>query len=263
MNPITQAGHELGLFRQLKARKYDLVIHLTEHPRGAWLTRLLKPKYSVAQRAQGINEGRDSRLWKKSFTHTFPSPRATFRHTVESNLDSLRRLGIYPQAAEKKLVLVPGDEAEKKVESLMALHNISAKRFIHMHPTSRWFFKTWPAEKFAQLILEIGKAGERVVLTAAPTSDEREMVAAIKKLLKAPVVDLTGSLTLKELAALTSRCTRLRRCRFRPHAHGGGDADPDRGAVWPLRRATLGAMGSEAPYRGVAGPAPHLPAVRQ
>jgi heptosyltransferase III len=205
MNPISQAGHELGLFRQLKARKYDLVIHLTEHPRGAWLTRLLKPKYSVAQRAQGINEGRDSRLWKKSFTHTFPSPRATFRHTVESNLDSLRRLGIYPQAAEKKLVLVPGDEAEKKVESLMALHNISAKRFIHMHPTSRWFFKTWPAEKFAQLILEIGKAGERVVLTAAPTSDEREMVAAIKKLLKAPVVDLTGSLTLKELAALTAR----------------------------------------------------------
>jgi len=205
MNPVSQAGHEFGLFRQLKARKYDLVIHLTEHPRGAWLTRLLKPKYSVAQRAQGINEGRDSRLWKKSFTHTFPSPRATFRHTVESNLDSLRRLGIYPQAAEKKLVLVPGEEAEKKVESLMALHNISAKRFIHMHPTSRWFFKTWPAEKFAQLILEIGKAGERVVLTAAPTSDEREMVAAIKKLLKAPVVDLTGSLTLKELAALTAR----------------------------------------------------------
>ena len=45
MGPLTQATHEIGLFRSLRARRYDLVIHLTEHPRGAWLTRLLKPKY--------------------------------------------------------------------------------------------------------------------------------------------------------------------------------------------------------------------------
>ena len=204
MGPLTQATHEIGLFRSLRARRYDLVIHLTEHPRGAWLTRLLKPKYSVAPRAQGINEGRDSRLWKTSFTHTFPLPRATFRHTVESNLDALRRLGIYPSPGEKKLVLIPGEAADRKVESLMALHNIAAGRFIHIHPTSRWFFKTWPAEKFAELILLLGKQGDRVVLTAAPTPDEREMIAAIKTQLKAPVIDLTGSLSLKELAALTA-----------------------------------------------------------
>lgn len=205
MGPLTQATHEMGLYRSLRARKYDLVIHLTEHPRGAWLTRLLHPKYSVAQRAQGINEGRDSRWWKNSFTHTFPSPRATFRHTVESNLDALRRLGIYPSPAEKRLVLIPGEGAEQKVASLMALHNITAGRFIHIHPTSRWFFKTWPAEKFAQLILELGRNGERVVLTAAPAPNEREMIVAIKTQLKAPVVDLTGSLSLKELAALTAK----------------------------------------------------------
>lgn len=205
LNPLAQAGHEFSLLKALHARQYDLVIHLTEHPRGAWLTRLLRPKFSVAQRAQGINEGRDSRLWKTSFTHTFPSPKATFRHTVETNLDALRRVGIYPLNAEKQLVLVPGAAAEQKVDALMALHNITAKRFIHIHPTSRWFFKTWPAEKFAQLILELGRSGEKVVLTAAPSSDERDMVAAIKKELKAPVVDLTGSLSLKELAALTGR----------------------------------------------------------
>ena len=202
---VTQLRHEIKLFRALKARKYDLVLHLTEHPRGAWLTRLLNPTYSVAQRAQGINEGRDSRVWRKSFTHTYPSPRATFRHTVENNLDALRRLGIYPLAAEKKLVLVPGIAAEEKVTALMRTHGVEAKRFIHIHPTSRWFFKTWPAEKFAQLVLELGRSGERVVLTAAPTADEREMVAAIKQHLKAPVVDLTGALSLKELAALTAR----------------------------------------------------------
>ena len=205
LNPFAQGAAEWKLLRALLARRYDLVVHLTNHPRGAWLTRWIGPKVSVAQRAQGINEGRDSRLWKKSFTHTYPTPLTTHRHTVESNLDALRRIGIYPSAEEKKLVLVPGAEAEQKVDQLLALHNVTPKRFIHMHPTSRWMFKTWPSEKFAQLIHELGRNGERVVLTAAPDARERAMIAAIKTTLKAPVVDLTGSLSLKELAALTAR----------------------------------------------------------
>lgn len=205
LGPFGQLAAEFNLLRRLQSRKYDLVVHLTEHPRGAWLTRLLRPRWAVAQRAVGINEGRNARWWKSSFTHTYPTPRATFRHTVESNLDALRRIGLQPLTPEKKLVLIPGAAAERKVDALMALHNITAKRFIHIHPTSRWFFKTWPAERFAELILQLGRAGQRVVLTAAPTSDEREMIAAIKKLLKAPVIDLTGDLSLKELAALTAR----------------------------------------------------------
>ena len=205
MGLITQASREISLLRALRKREYDLVLHLTEHPRGAWLTRLLRPQYAVAQRAQGINEGRDSNWWKSSFTHTYPTPRATFRHTVESNLDALRRVGVQPSRAEKQLVLVPGKLADDKVAALMAQHGFAHKNFIHIHPTSRWAFKTWPAEKFADLILELGRQGERVVLTAAPTADERDMIAAIKTKLKAPVVDLTGMLSLKELAALTVR----------------------------------------------------------
>lgn len=202
---VDQASAELKLISALRKRKYDLVLHLTEHPRGAWLTRLLAPGISVAPRASGMSEGRDSSWWKASFTHTFPLPRTTFRHTVEQNLDALRRLGMHPAIDDKKLILVPGMEAEIKVKELMKAHGVEEKRFIHIHPTSRWFFKTWPAEKFAALILQLGKQGERVVLTAAPTADEREMVAAIKTHLKAPVVDLTGSLNFKELAALTAK----------------------------------------------------------
>lgn len=205
MGLITQASREISLLRALQKREYDLVLHLTEHPRGAWLTRLLRPRYAVAQRAQGINEGRDSNWWKSSFTHTYPTPRATFRHTVESNLDALRRVGVQPSRAEKQLVLVPGKIADDKVAALMTQHGFAHKKFIHIHPTSRWAFKTWPAEKFADFILELGRQGERVVLTAAPTADERDMIAAIKTKLKAPVVDLTGMLSLKELAALTVR----------------------------------------------------------
>jgi len=202
---FAQSRAEWQLISQLRQRRYDMLLHLTEHPRGAWLTRLLRPQISVAPRATGMSEGRNSNWWRASFTHTFPLPKTTFRHTVEQNLDALRRLGLHPTVEEKKLLLIPGIEAEKKIGALMAAHGVEAKRFIHMHPTSRWFFKTWPAEKFAELILRLGKQGERVVLTAAPTTEERNMIAAIKTHLKAPIVDLTGELNLKELAALTAR----------------------------------------------------------
>jgi heptosyltransferase III len=205
LGPIRQAQAEWRLLSTLRGRRYDMVLHLTEHPRGAWLTRLLAPKISVAPRATGMSEGRNSGWWRASFTHTFPLPRTTFRHTVEQNLDALRRVGIHPTQDEKRLVLVPGAAAEAKIDQLMQTHGVERGRFIHIHPTSRWLFKTWPAEKFAELILRLGKQGERVVLTAAPSNDERDMIAAIKTHLKAPVVDLTGALTLKELAALSAR----------------------------------------------------------
>ncbi|MEI6737450.1 MAG: putative lipopolysaccharide heptosyltransferase III, partial [Pseudomonadota bacterium] len=132
MGVISQAGAEWKLIAALRRRRYDMVLHLTEHPRGAWLTRLLSPAISVAPRATGMSEGRDSGWWKASFTHTFPLPSTTFRHTVEQNLDALRRLGIHPTADEKKLVLIPGTAAEAKVDQLMAAHGVSAKHFIHM-----------------------------------------------------------------------------------------------------------------------------------
>jgi heptosyltransferase III len=203
--PIRQFRAEWALLSSLRARRYDLVIHLTVHPRGAWLARLLSPKISVAPKAESMSEGRNSHWWRASFTHTYPLPNTSFRHTVEQNLDALRHLGIHPTPAQKKLVLIPGEAAEQKIDAMLAKHGIQTKRFLHVHPTARGFFKVWPEEKFAELILRVSKQGERVVLTAAPSTEERDVIAAIKTQLKAPVVDFTGQLSLKELAALTAR----------------------------------------------------------
>ncbi len=195
---LVQGAHELTLLRTLMKRHYDLVIHLTEHPRGAWLARLLRPKYAIAVK-------KAAPFWKGSFTHLYLLPRQTPRHTVECNLDALRRVGLYPEEHEKRLVLTPGAPAEEKVARLLQQSGVAAKQFIHIHPTSRWFFKTWPAARVANLILELGRAGHRVVLSAAPAANERDMIARIKEHLKAPVVDFTGMLSLKELAALTAQ----------------------------------------------------------
>ena len=195
---LVQGAREWTLLRTLMKRRFDLVIHLTEHPRGAWLSRLLRPAYAVAVK-------KAAPFWKGSFTHLYPLPSHTPRHTVECNLDALRRVGLYPEEHEKRLVLTPGAPAEEKVARLLQQSGVAAKQFIHIHPTSRWFFKTWPASRVANLILELGRAGHRVVLSAAPAANERDMIARIKEQLKAPVVDFTGMLSLKELAALTAQ----------------------------------------------------------
>lgn len=195
-----QARHELAALRALRARNYDLVIHLTDHPRGAWLTRLLAPRWSVAP--QGT---RNSRWWKHAFSHLYKTVGGGRRHTVDTHLDALRRLGLQPPEAARCLCLVPGAKAESEVDALLATHSLAAKDFIQVHPASRWFFKCWPLAQNAELLRVLAARGEKLVLTGAPDAKEREMVASIIAAAGVAVVDLSGSLSLKQLAALTAR----------------------------------------------------------
>ncbi|MCR4302017.1 MAG: putative lipopolysaccharide heptosyltransferase III [Sulfuricaulis sp.] len=195
----SRLAHEWRLLRSLRARHYDLIIHLTENARGAVLSLLLKPTFSVAR----DYSGKRGRLWRNSFTHLYPTPAR--RHTVEMHLDALRRIGVQPRADERRLTLVPGSEAERSVRDQLTRHGLTPKGFIQVHPTSRWMFKSWTVEKNAALIGALQAAGESVVLTAAPSEPELQFTARITALLKKPVLDLTGKLSLNQLAALTAQ----------------------------------------------------------
>ena len=114
-----QVAGEWRLWRALFARRYDLVVHLTDHPRGAWLTRLCGARYAVApERTQG------GHFWRWCFTHRYLLPRATPRHAVEANLDALRRIGVWPEDADKALVLTPGADATAGIATLLAAHRL-------------------------------------------------------------------------------------------------------------------------------------------
>jgi heptosyltransferase-3 len=191
---------EWRLFSALCGRRYDLLVHLSEHPRGAWLARSLGARHSVAH-----DFGRKANAWKKSFTHLVPLPANGRRHRVELNLDALRRIGVQPGDEERKLALVAGVDAERSVDELLTREGLAAKRFVHFHPGSRWQFKCWPPERAAALIDALAQRGERVALTAAPDERERALIAEIRGHASAPLADFSGKLTLKQLAALTAR----------------------------------------------------------
>jgi len=191
---------EWRLFSTLLARRYELIVHLCEHPRGAWLARTLGARWSVAPAVPGR-----SRFWERSFTHLYALPKNGRRHQVELNLDALRRIGLQPAPGERRAQIVAGDDAERSVAALLAREDLSDRGFVHIHPASRWKFKCWPAQKNAELIELLAARGERVVVTAAPDAGETAMVADILDRTSVPVLNLAGKLSLKELVALIAR----------------------------------------------------------
>jgi heptosyltransferase-3 len=192
---VARTRGELRLWRALRARRYDLVVHLTGHPRGAWLKRLTGARYGVAPAREGA-------WWRASFTHRYLLPRATPRHTVEANLDALRRIGIWPDDDDKGLVLVPGSDAQARCRALLQEHGLARGGFVLIHPGSRWMFKCWPAAATAALLDRLAADGWPLVVTGAPDAAERRLVDAIRHAARARIVDLAGQLTLAELGAL-------------------------------------------------------------
>ena len=197
---LRRVGVEWELFSRLRARDYDLIVHLCEHPRGAWLARFLGARWSVAP----AKPGRGS-FWVQSFTHLYSLPRNGRRHQVELNLDALRRIGLQPAYAGRRTQIVAGADADRTVAALLAKEGLGERGFVHLHPASRWKFKCWPADRCAALIDRLSAAGERIVLTAAKDPSEAALVEDILKRTSVPVLNLAGRLSIKELVALIAR----------------------------------------------------------
>ena len=171
---------EWALFREIRRRGYDLVINLTEGDRGALAARVSGARVRVGFDPKGGG------LWGKRglYTHVAKSCPG-LRHTVERNLDAIRRIGIFPSVEERELFLKVGEE-------------VKGAPFVLIHPTSRWRFKCWP--KMRELAKALLERGERLVFTSGPDPVEVAMVGEIVRGLD--VTNLAGKVSLKELGAL-------------------------------------------------------------
>ncbi len=191
---LKRMSKEISLYRQIRKEGYDLVINLTEGDRG-----VLAAKLSGADIRVGFDPEGDGMLGKeKLLTHVVkhcPNP----RHTVEKNLDALRRIGIFPAWEERELFFwVPDEEKQKVPEG----------NYIVVHPVSRWMFKCPPASFMAEVIAKLQKKGEQIVLSSGPAPEE--MAYCQRILEKVPgIIDYTGKMTLKGLGALIARADAL------------------------------------------------------
>lgn len=196
-----QLQAEWQLLQTLRQRQYDLIIHLTNHPRGAWLSRILRPRWAVAP----ANPRRPG-LWQRAFTHRYRVLGGNRRHTVDLHLDALRCLGLIVQRDTLPLVLHPSANAHAEIARLLRFHGLQGKDFLHFHPASRWLFKCWPIDRAVAWLRLAHAQGHRLVLTGAPQGEEAHYVTQIITAVpEIPLVNLCGQLTLPMLGALSAQ----------------------------------------------------------
>jgi len=132
---------EWGLIKAVRHKRYDAVINLTEGDKGNLLA-----KFSKAP----IRVGKEGSNYAQFLTHRYKKT-GLIRHNVERDLDALRRLGIYPQEEEKKLLLPDYQEAERWTDAWLQEKGLTT--FYVLHPVSRWLYKS-PSYKLFKQVLE-------------------------------------------------------------------------------------------------------------
>lgn len=190
---LAKAQKEISFVREIRRRRFDLVIDLTSGDRPALLGYLSGARYRVGSEPKKGFWGK-----RRLYTHRrrFDNNRS---HMVEQNLDVVRQIGI--DTDDRSLFLaVPEEEA---ITIALILGPKRALR-VHIHPTSNWLFKCWRDDLMAALIDRLAERYRaEVVLTCGPAPAEMERARRILELTKHKPIDLIGKTTLKQLAAIS------------------------------------------------------------
>ena len=174
-----------------RKERYDMVINLTEGDRGAQISWLTGAPIRIGYPNK-------NRILKNAFTHHLP--KQAFRHTLETNLDPLRALGI--PINNKKVEIY----CDKNDEYFMDDKLSKIQQFIHIHPVSRWLFKCIADQTMAQIIDYCEtELNTKVIITAAPVQAEIDKINSILSLCQSNPINLSGELSLKQTAALNKK----------------------------------------------------------
>ncbi len=183
---VRRLWKEWEVLQKIRRGGYDLVINLTEGERGAIAAKMTRATLRV-----GFDP---KKKWQKNlYTHGVKHCPG-LRHTVERNLDALRRIGIFPDTSDRDLFLhVPPDAVQK-------MRQVVGEGFVLIHPTSRWRFKCWPVPNMRELVRRLLDQGKKIAITSGPDQIERAMAEEIAQGFDVQL--MAGQISLKELAAL-------------------------------------------------------------
>lgn len=233
---IGRIADDVGLARQLRMMRFDVVLDLHGGPRSAWLTWATGAKTRIGYDITG-----------RSWMYTTVVHRARElrpRHSVENQWDLLPALdAAFASGPDRRIdrVVIPVEPAAAAaITSKLSGWNIpSAARLILIHVSAGNPFRRWPEDAFAALAASLvgGSSDRWVIFTGGPSDREatsrvldmaRQQAGANAKRL------IDGEdLSLPELRALCDRAA----------LYIGGDSGP-------LHMASA----SDVPIVGLFGP---------
>lgn len=191
---------QLRFLGEVRRRRFDCVIDLTDGDRAAILARC-----SGAPVRIGLNE---ERRWRGLLYTTVVRPGPSVAHRIERDLETVRPLGIQPKAGRPVLRTSPeDDEAAARLLNDAAGEPLSrgARPLIMFQPGARYWFKAWPAERYADLANRLTKAFDCRILIGGH-AQERAVAEEIAARAGSKPVVLAGRTTVLQHAAILKRC---------------------------------------------------------
>lgn len=193
-------GENLVLARALRAERFDLVIDLRTGDRSAILALLARGTEKVAFSGDGA-------FWRKFvYTRLFdrlevaPPPA---HPGADQSLRVLRAAGFDVGNFLPKLHV--SDEADAEAVRILSTAGISlGTRFVTINPFSRWKYKEWGYDRWAEMITRLGERhGVPSVLIGS--AEESGEAAGILRKAGGEGRSITGKTSLGELAGVLRR----------------------------------------------------------
>jgi len=190
---------EIAFVKEIRSRRFDLVVNLSNNDRGAILSFLSGAKYRIGQSRPKKSLIKN---WNKLlFTHLYRIDN-THTHWAARHLEPLRLLGFEPDPGRLEIFLKEGEIREGN-QLLIRNGWDGKKRLVHIHPTARLKSKYWRPEDVAEVTDYLISDVYDVVLTSGPGRGEMEALGKTVHLLKHKAINLAGMTSLRELAVIS------------------------------------------------------------
>lgn len=187
-------GGELNRLRELRRRRFDCVIDLSDADRSA-----IMALATGAPTRIGFNW---EHRWRGLAYTTVVEAAYGAMHMVDYDLRALGPLGVTAVSGQPMLRVGADDEAE--ADRLLEETGLIGRLWIMVHPGARYWFKSWGEDRFAELIDRFAARGlPSAIVGGDGEVDKAERIAAQ---CRRPPVILAGRTSLLGLAALMKRC---------------------------------------------------------
>jgi heptosyltransferase III len=179
---------------EIRRRRFDTVVDLTDGDRAAILTWISGAGLRIGFNAEDRWTGR---------CYTTVVRGGEEAHRIERDLAALVPLGIEARERIPRIWLTPEDDA--RVEQLVGQLAIPTDRsWVVIQPGARYWFKAWPAERFAELADRLtDRFGCQVLVGGSP--QEVAVTQAVVNRAKSRLLNIAGRSDVRMLAALLKR----------------------------------------------------------
>ncbi len=177
--------------------EWDLCLDFTGNDRSALLARL-----SGAKARHGYRKFSGG---PRRFAYTHLSDASVRElHTVDFHLALAAEAGGDVTSGDTQAALTLPPTAQTRVECLLKEAAATLPLAV-IHPGTARREKFWPAERWVQVTESLGQLGLQTIMTGTGAGLEADDVQWIREHVRAPLLDLTGQLSLIETAAVIAR----------------------------------------------------------